>query len=368
MSRNITITKLNENKVAITNYLRKYVKSKIHFNDNINIMTGKTTWLNRANYGFAHLRYGDTYIYYTTSTTTDTKTDLQKKIEEDLSDVCFNIREEVLTAPIFSDQFRILVDTGTHLIDVDRIYCKAHIVETHEYRGNRVVTIRLPRGFKNKARLQNKVEVQFDAKYLQHISYSGARSKKGLLKVNIKAEDNEKTYFFKSVGDFMRKTKNVVEKTESYVQKVANRKGSIKNEGLTFQFEYVDMKTNDNGSKKVNSPELRANVKIVENKAQVIVNNKINNNSSQYLRSNSSDVSQDNYYDISSFKLINLNNININLNNNNVIGQMTKDVKVNRIETVQPNNKLYKAIKSAYKPLISRDKELAPDWYEEELN
>lgn len=362
---NITISNLNKNSKEITNYLIKYVNGnpknkKIGDKDwsqYVSIMTGKNSYLNRADYSFAHLRFGDTYLYYTTSIFQDVKSELKQKIEEDLLDWCFNIRAEVLNGSSCSKDWYFLVDTGRYLVAVDKDYARKHIIAKKMYKGKLVYSVRLPKAnFVNKRFLQNDVVVKFDAKYLQHVRYGkneGSGRYRGLIEVTISDEKGVELQKnrFSSITEAYKKYGESVGRCFGTWCKVANKSGTMKlkkdGRNLFVKLQYVDSQ----------SAVRLAEVKIENNIAQVIINNK-NISSSQLLRSKNVDKSQHNHFNTSIF---------LKHDHDYIDNEMVLLTEVNRVGSKKVN-KLEKIIKSAYKPLITKDKDLKPDWYEEELN
>lgn len=278
----ITSQKINSQKREIRAFAFNQFKANF-----ISVMNGKNMYLERNNFNYAHLRftksldihsngnfskldeYEDTYVYFTTSTTTDKKSNLKQKIEENLSDRCFNVRVELLRkAPLMKCNYIFLVDLGQYFAYVDLDYARSHIVKYGTYEGREIATIRLPSRFYKKTAWcqldeidEDNTTLKFDAKYLQHVAYTNYRKRNGFIKVEVyKKGELQAIKYYVSTGALYDEAKlHGYNKTKDYLRVLANKGGSFIINEIVYKLSKVnnisDISTFESGSNYQNPQE-----------------------------------------------------------------------------------------------------------------
>lgn len=221
--------------------------------DYIWVLTGSNTYLKRSNFNHAHLRfskklsnneYGDIYVYYTTSTTTNKTAKLDQKVKENLSDRCFNVRAELLQHnPLRACNYIFLVDYGTHFSYVTLEEAKKYVIDIHSLEGREVATVRLPKRFYKKERKSVSDDLlKFDARYIEHTTYSSYRKRGGFLKVEVfKNGELAAVQYFTSTGEFVADAKEKgIELKQGTVQKWARLGMSKRFDEKVFRFSKVE--------------------------------------------------------------------------------------------------------------------------------
>lgn len=268
--------------ISITKQLINSQKREIfslafnQFNANfVSVMNGKNKYLTRSNYNFAHLRftqtiqvsgdtykkldvkdYKDTYVYFTKSTTTDKKTKLNQKIEENLSDRCFNIRSElVMKNPNVKCDYYFIVDLGKYWAYVSLDYAKKHVIKYSNFQGRGVATVRLPSRFYKKTTNCKLLDLEdsekalkFDATYIQNCTYSKYRKRNGFIKVEaFKNGQLAAIKYYASTGEVQEDFKaHGLSFSTEYFRSLANKGKSIKQEGKEYKFSRVDQLSDSN--------------------------------------------------------------------------------------------------------------------------
>lgn len=224
--------------------------------DYIWVMTGSNTYLKRSSFNHAHLRfskklssneYKDVYVYYTTSTTTDKEAKLKEKIEKNLSDRCFNVRAELLDHnPLRACDYIFLVDLGGYFSYVTLEEAKANVINCQKVEkldNKEIATVRLPKRFYKKERKNVSDDLlKFDAKYIEHSTYSSYRKRGGFLKVEVfKNGDLAAVQYFTSTGAFVDYAKEMgIELKQGTVQKWARLGMSKRFDEKVFRFSKVE--------------------------------------------------------------------------------------------------------------------------------
>lgn len=268
-----TITAINANKAAIAELAFKRFNATF-----ISVLNGRDTYLQRSSFNYAHLRfttilekrgdsyehlekkdYKDNYIYYTTSTTTDTENKLDQKLKEELSDRCFNVKEELLQqSPARKCKFWFLVDLGDYFSIVSLEYAKKHVVNYSTFQGNNIATVRLPAHTFYKKETNGELRrcigegnfakvCAFDAKYLQRVTYSKYRARGGFIRVETYINGNlEKISFSKSTGKLKEDFEKIgINKSQDWFRKLAKENKSIKAGNTEYKFSRVTSITVD---------------------------------------------------------------------------------------------------------------------------
>lgn len=303
----ITSQKINSQKREIRAFAFNQFKANF-----ISVMNGKNMFLERSNFNYAHLRftksldihsnnsasrvekYEDTYVYFTTSTTTDKKSKLKQKIEENLSDRCFNIRVELLRKdPLMKCNYIFLVDLGQYFAYVDLDYARTHVVRHETYEGREIAVVRLPnRFFKKTAWCQldeldeEGTTLRFDATYLQHVTYTNYRKRNGFIKVEVyKKGELQAIKYYVSTGALYDEAKlHGYNKTKDYLRILANKSGSFSINEIVYKLSKVnnisDTSTIESGSTFQTSQEsglpLQSSLNIyINNTKNVMVNQTI---------------------------------------------------------------------------------------------
>lgn len=224
--------------------------------DYIWVLTGSNTYLKRSNFNHAHLRfskklssneYKDVYVYYTTSTTTNKTDKLDKKIKENLSDRCFNVRAELLDHnPLRACDYIFLVDLGGYFSYVTLEEAKANVINRQEVEkldNKEIATVRLPKRFYKKERKNVSDDLlKFDARYIEHTTYSSYRKRGGFLKVEVFKNGNlTAVKYFTSTGEFVADAKEKgIELKQGTVQKWARLGMSKRFDEKVFRFSKVE--------------------------------------------------------------------------------------------------------------------------------
>ena len=210
--------KLNQNKVAIVNHLIKYHKAVY-----ISPMNGSNPFLERAKNGWAHLqtwngekpdftKSGEVnntetnkYFYVSFYTYNKPTSDVED-IKAGLTDLCFEIRKEVLDLDCESRRF--LVVTKSYIFDCDQDYAKKHIVETFA-RSNGSVCYVVRMNKSNLKPMDKETEPAIDLskiqfQYIQNSCYSQYRFRGQLFQYKVKQNEQTVTIgFAKSVGQLL---------------------------------------------------------------------------------------------------------------------------------------------------------------------
>lgn len=249
----------------------------------INVMNGRKEEFQRNLNGFAHLRftqcfesnglgfkklstkdYVHTYVYYTTSTCTDTVTNLNDKLERNLNDLCFNVRKEVLDNDTLlkpcsnefgTNKFLFLIDTGSYFFTIDKASARKNIIKTQIFQGHEVCTVRLE-GPGIKKTIMTKIgnaktdfNLNWNPKYIENITYSKYRARNGYIKVTI-LETGDMHYFTStgSCKDFFEK--HGTKHNANWFRVNANKGAIVKGKnGLSYKFERVtEVLDNSNNS------------------------------------------------------------------------------------------------------------------------
>lgn len=247
----------------------------------VNPLNGKRDELTRTLNGYAHLRftqiarftktgvhtlsikdYKYNYIYYTTSTTFDNQTKKEDKIERNLTDLCFNVRKEVLDNDfgLKDDSYYFLVDTGVYFVLVSKKEARQNVLNTHLFNGRNTYTVRCPNRLIRKTTTLENAEIddehyskmlQWDAKYIQNVTYSKYRVRNGYIKVEgFKDEKLQVIQYFVSTGELKKEFEaHGMKYSAEYFRVLANKGGSIKKENREFKFsrvtEVTDITTTD---------------------------------------------------------------------------------------------------------------------------
>lgn len=253
----ISITKqqINQNKREITALAFNRFDATY-----VNPLNGKRDELTRTFNGFAHLRftkvfersstgfeplktkdYKYNYIYYTTSTTNDKKTNFKDKVKRNLSDLCFNVRKEVLDNDFGAKEdgnFYFLVDTGFYFVLVSKYEARKNILDTHIFNGRENYKVRCPNRLEKKTTELKNVEglsiedfmLNWDAKYIQNVTYSKYRFNKGSIKAEVYKDGAfvAVKYYISTGALFDDLKEHGYSKSKDYLRVLANKNGKVK--------------------------------------------------------------------------------------------------------------------------------------------